>query len=175
MPAGRKPNIIVNQQVCHETKEKQEARESGTPIYQSQQFVPPASLSKEELKIWNDLVEIMRATIGGYVSDADIMIMETFCKSKAEYDRACKNWDKNPKMYVQVDVGGFDRNGQPKTMLKVNQWYQIKKDFSLVMTKYLDQLGISPLGRAKQGLQATKSKKDKELEELKALFERSDD
>lgn len=171
---GRPPKLN-NQKTGHYKVEDREANEDNLPMYQSQTFNPPPSLSKEELKIWNDLVEIMRGTTGGYVSDADIMIMETFCKSKAEYDRACKNWDKNPKMYVQVDVGGLDRNGQPKTMLKVNQWYQIKKDFSLVMTKYLDQLGISPLGRAKQGLQATKSKKDKELEELKALFERSDD
>ena len=99
---------------------------------------------------------------------------ESVYKFAMKYDRACKEWNKNPKLYVQVEVGGFDKDNQPKTVIKTNQWYQIKKDFSLIMTKYLDQLGISPLGRAKQGLQSTKSKKDKEMEELKALFDRTD-
>lgn len=171
---GRTPKIKIDQSIYHETKEHKEQREKATPIYEKQEFVAPESLTKEELKIWKHLVDIIRGTQGGYVSDADIMVMETYCKAKAEYDRACKEWNKNPKLYVQVEVGGFDKDNQPKTVIKTNQWYQIKKDFSLIMTKYLDQLGISPLGRAKQGLQSTKSKKDKEMEELKALFDRTD-
>jgi len=173
--AGRKPKIKIDQEVYHETKAHKEAREMGTPIYQKQEFIPPESLNAAELKIWNNLVEIIRGTEGGYVSDADIMVMETYCKAKAEYDRACKEWNKNPTMYVEIKSGGYDKNGDAKTLLKVNQWYQIKKDFSLVMLKYLDQLGISPMGRARQGIQSTKSKKEKAMDELKALFNRPTD
>ena len=172
--AGRPPKL-ENQKTGHYTKDQIEKTEQCLPIYKKQEFIPPESLTPAELKIWEHLVEIIRGTEGGYVSDADIMIMETFCKAKAEFDRACKEWNKNPKMYVQVDSGGNDRDGQPKTTLKINQWYQIKKDFSLIMTKYLDQLGISPLGRAKQGIQATKSKKEKAVDELRALFDRPSD
>ena len=167
--AGRKPKIIIDQETYHETKEHKEDREAGTPIYESQEFKPPESLTTDELNIWNHLVAIIRDTKGGYVSDADSMVMEVFCKAKAEYDRACKEWDKNPKMNVPIMV---DEN---KTVLKTNQWYIIKRDFSNIMTKYLDQLGISPLGRAKQGLQSTKSKKEKEKEELMDLFNRKED
>lgn len=175
MAAGRNPKILVDQKVYHETKEHKEIRENGTPVFKKQEFIPPESLTDKELKIWNKLVEILRAMEGCYVSDADIMVMETYCKAKAEYDRACKEWNKNPKMYVQIETGGKDRNGEQKTTTRMNQWYVIKKDFSLIMTKYLDQLGISPLGRAKQGIQATKNKRDKELDALKELFNRSDD
>ena len=171
---GRKAKINIDQSVYHETKEHKEIREKSTPIYEKQDFVAPESLSKDELKIWNHLVEIIKGTHGGYVSDADIMVMEVYCKAKSEYDNACKQWDKNRTMYVEVKTGSYDRNGDAKTALKVNQWYQIKKDFSLIMTKYLDQLGISPLGRAKQGIQATKSRMDKEMEKLKSLFDRND-
>ena len=171
---GRSPKINIDQKVYHETKEHKEQREKATPIYQKQEFIAPESLTKEELKIWNHLVEIIRGTQGGYVSDADTMVMEVYCKAKAEYDRACKEWNKKPIMFVEIQTGCYDKDRNAKTALKVNQWYQIKKDFSLIMTKYLDQLGISPLGRAKQGLQSTKSKKDKEMEELKALFDRTD-
>lgn len=171
---GRPPKINIQQEVYHETKEHKEQRESATPIYEKQEFVPPETLTEAELKVWNHLVEIIRGTQGGYVSDADTMVMEVYCKAKVEYDRACKEWSKKPQMYIEVKTGGFDRNGDAKTSVKINQWYQIKKDFSLIMTKYLDQLGISPLGRAKQGLQSTKSKKDKEMEELRKLFDRED-
>ena len=173
--SGRNPKINIDQTVYHGTKEDMEARENATPIYESQEFIPPESLTKDELVIWNKLVEIIRETKGGYVSDADVMVMETYCKSKAEYDRACREWNKNPTMYVQVNVGGVDKNNMPKTTLKENQWYIIKKDFSMIMTKYLDQLGISPMGRAKQGLKSSKSKKDREKEELMKLFNREDD
>ena len=173
--AGRPPTINKKQEISHETKEVREARENGTPIYKKQDFIPPETLSKAELKVWEQLVEIFRETKGSYVSDADIMIMEVFCKSKVEYDRACKEWAKDPTMYIEVKSGGYDRNGDPKTVIKVNQWYQIKKEFSLIMTKYLDQLGISPLGRAKQGLQATKNKKDLALDALKEIFNRAED
>ena len=172
---GRNPKVTINQEVYHETKEHKEARENGTPIYEKQEFVPPDTLTKAELKVWEQLVEIIKGTKGGYVSDADIMVMEVYCKSKVEYDRACKEWTKNPTMYVEIKSGGFDRNGDAKTVVKINQWYQIKKDFSLIMTKYLDQLGISPMGRAKQGLQATKNKKNLALDELKAIFDRPND
>ena len=171
----RNPKVTINQEVYHETKEHKEARENGTPIYEKQEFVPPDTLTKAELKVWEQLVEIIKGTKGGYVSDADIMVMEVYCKSKVEYDRACKEWTKNPTMYVEIKSGGFDRNGDAKTVVKINQWYQIKKDFSLIMTKYLDQLGISPMGRAKQGLQATKNKKNLALDELKAIFDRPND
>lgn len=172
---GRNPKVKIDQEVYHETKEHKESRENGTPIYEKQEFVPPESLSKAELKVWEQLVEIIKGTKGGYVSDADIMVMEVYCKSKVEYDRACKEWAKDPTMYVEIKSGGYDKNGDPKTVIKTNQWYQIKKDFSLIMTKYLDQLGISPMGRAKQGLQATKNKKDLAFDALKEIFNRPTD
>lgn len=172
---GRNPKVTINQEVYHETKEHKEARENGTPIYEKQEFDPPKDLTADELKVWQQLVEIIKGTKGGYVSDADIMVMEVYCKSKVEYDRACSEWKKNPTMYVEIKSGGYDKNGDPKTVIKVNQWYQIKKDFSLIMTKYLDQLGISPMGRAKQGLQATKNKKDLALDALKEIINRPSD
>lgn len=176
MPAGRNPRMHeIDNSISKLSKEEIEITKEMTPICESQEFEPPSSLTKEELKIWKDTVKIIRSVQGGYVSDADVMTLEVFCKAKAEYDRACKEWEKNPNMYIQVLTGGNDRDGVAKSTSKVNQWYVIKKDFSMVMLKYLDQLGISPLGRAKQGKQATKSKMAKEKEDFLNLFNRSDD
>ena len=176
MPAGRNPRTHeIDNNISKLSKEEIEITKEMTPICETQEFEPPSSLTKEELKIWNDTVKIIRSVQGSYVSDADVMTLEVFCKAKAEYDRACKEWAKNPDMYVQVLTGGKDRDGDLKSTSKINQWYVIKKDFSMIMLKYLDQLGISPLGRAKQGKQATKSKMAKEKEDFMNLFNRSDD
>lgn len=171
--AGRPAKISDRNMHC--SNEEKNAVEFSTPVCESQEFVAPDTLTKKELKIWEDLVKIIRSVQGSYVSDADIMTMEVYCKAKAEYDNACVEWSKNPQMYIQVMTGGFDRDGEPKSMLKVNPYYTIKKDFSNIMLKYLDQLGISPLGRAKQGVRASKSKIEKDREELMSIFNRSDD
>lgn len=171
--AGRPAKI--GDKTGHFTNEEKNATEFSTPICESQEFIAPNTLTAKELKIWDELVKILRSVQGSYVSDADIMTMEVYCKAKAEFDNACVEWAKNPQMYIQVMTGGFDRDGEPKTMLKVNPYYTIKKDFSNTMLKYLDQLGISPLGRARQGVRASKSKIEKDREELMSIFNRSDD
>lgn len=165
----------VDNKIYHKSNKEIQTREEVTPICESQNFEPPKSLSKKELVIWKDLVRILKSVQGSYISDADIMTMEVYCKAKAEYDKACIEWDKNPKYYIQVESGGYDKDGELKTSLKVNPAYQIKKDFSNIMLKYLNELGVTPTGRAKQGIQATKSKMQNDREELLEIFNRSDD
>lgn len=173
--AGRLPRTTkINNDVSKLSKEEINITNEKTPICESQNFNPPKSLTKKEVVIWKELVVILKSVQGSYISDADVMTMETYCKAKAEYDRACIEWEKNPKMYVQVISGGIDRDGVAKTVIKQNQWYQIKRDFSKIMLKYLDQLGISPLGRARQGKQATKKTMQKNKENLLAIFNRKD-
>lgn len=165
----------VDNKTYHKSNKEIETREEKTPICESQNFIPPKSLTKQELVVWEELVKILKSVQGSYISDADVMTMEIYCKAKVEYDNACKRWDKNPTMYVQIATGGIDRDGEPKTALKLNPDYQMKRDFSNIMLKYLHELGISPTGRAKQGIQATKSKMQNDREELLEIFNRSDD
>ena len=172
---GRPPKLKIDKKVNHKSNDEFRLREEHTPVYKSREFMPPKSLTKDELVIWNDLVKIIRDMDGSFISDADIMTMEVYCKSKAEYDRACKEWEKNPELYVNVGTGNYDKNGEEKTTVRLNSNYVIKKDFSKLMLKYLDQLGISPIGRAKQGLKSAKNELEKRREELKAIFNRSDD
>lgn len=174
MVAGRKPKI-TNTRRIHRSNDELEKIVEMTPVCESQNFIAPKSLNAKELIIWNDLVKILKSVHGSYISDADIMTMEIYCKSKAEYDKACIAWEKNPQMYVQILNGGFNTAGEPKAQLKVNPNYQIKKDFANIMLKYLDQLGISPLGRARQGKQATNNKMQEEKEQLLSLLNRSEE
>lgn len=175
MGAGRLPKINIDKNIHKKSNEELRLRQEHTPVYRSREFEPPKSLTKDELVIWEDLVKIIKDMDGSFISDADIMTMEIYCKAKAEYDRACKEWEKNPELYIQVESGGYDKNGIPKTTVRLNPAYVVKRDFSRIMLKYVDQLGISPIGRAKQGLKSSKSELDKKREELMNLFNRSDD
>lgn len=172
---GRKPRTVkVDKEVSKLSNKEIEMLEDMTPVCDSQNFTAPKSLNKAERIIWDELVTILRSVHGSYISDADIMTMEIYCKGKAEYDRACVDWEKNPTMYLNI-ANGFDNHGEQKTVLKINQNYTIKRDFSKIMLSYLDQLGISPLGRAKQGRQATNNKKQEEREKLLNLINRDED
>lgn len=173
---SRTPNVSKPDKTISKRSNKEiEILEEMTPICETQNFIPPKSLNKKELVIWNDLVKILKSVHGSYISDADIMTMEIYCKSKSEYDKACVEWENNPMMYVKVLSGGIDKDGLERMQLKINPNYIIKKDFSLIMLKYLDQLGISPLGRARQGRQATNNKQQEAKEQLLSLFNRKEE
>lgn len=172
---GRKPKTtVIDNKVSKLTKQELESREEHTPVCKSQRFLPPDTLSEKELIVWNQLVEAIRETEGSYISDADIMTMEMFCKSKVEYDTACIEWAKNPQYYITVACGKT-ASGEIKEQIKVNPYYTIKKDFSQIMIKYLSELGISPTGRAKQGIQATATEVQKEQNVVTALINRKGD
>ena len=172
----RQPQIGKPDKAIYRKSNKEiETLEEMTPVCESQNFIAPKNLNAKETIIWNDLVKTLKSVHGSYISDADVMTMEIYCKSKAEYDKACIAWEKNPTMYIQVLSGGIDNDGIAKSQLKVNPNYQIKRDFPKTMLQYLDQLGISPLGRARQGRQATNNKNQEAKEQLLSLFNRNEE
>lgn len=175
MPAGRPPKIVHDRLKEGMRKDEIQNIKNSTPIFMTQDFIPPDTLTAKEIKIWNEITTMLKQMYSCYISDADRMLIETLCKSKTEYDRACKEWDKNPRMYILEDLGGFDRDGNPKQSLKLNQWYVIKRDFSKILTKAYSELGLTPMGRAKQGMASSKSKEDKERDAFLSLNDRSDD
>lgn len=173
--AGRRPNIVHDNKKEKMTKAELEAIEKSTPLFESQNFIAPDTLTPREKKIWTDTTEMLKQMYGCKVSDADCMLIETLCQAKVEYDDACKRWAKNPRMYVQVETGGFDKDGLPKTALKHNPDYVIKRDFAKILIRCYAELGLTPLGRAKQGVAGGKSKEDNARDDFLSLMNRSDD
>ena len=73
---GGRPPKLANQKTGAYTKEAKKALEDSTPIYQSQEFEPPADLTEKELEVWNWLVKVFRGTYNCMVSDAGFCIVE---------------------------------------------------------------------------------------------------
>lgn len=171
--AGRKPKINVDQEVYHETKEHKEARENSTPIYQSQEFTPPPTLTEKELEVWNWLVKIFRGTVNCMVSDADVQLMELYCRAKVATDEADAELKKDNRAYVLVDSGMTDKDGQPKMQVKANPNLKKRHDNALLCLKFFSELGLSPLARARAGVKGCNAKKEQDI--FEELLSRTDE
>lgn len=157
----------------HRSNDELKKREENTPVYQKQEFKPPKTLTKAEKKIWKWLVEIFRETANCRVSDADVHLMELYCRAKAATDEADAALKADPKPYEQYECGK-DEYGRAKYQLKANPNIKKRADNAALCIKLFDQLGLSPLARAKAGLAAANPKK-KAKDSLLGMMMRTDE
>lgn len=173
MPAGRPPKIVHDRLKEGMRKDELKAIEDSTPVYQSQNFIPPETLTAKELKVWNWLVSIFRETVNCMVSDADVQLMELYCRAKVAADEADAALKKDSRPYILYSTGMYDRDGNEKMQLKANPNIKIRHDNMLLCLKYFDQLGLSPLARAKAGVKSGRAKQEENY--WKSIMERNDD
>ncbi len=157
----------------HRSNDELKKREENTPVYQSQEFKPPKTLTKAEKKIWKWLVGIFRETANCRVSDADVHLMELYCRAKAATDEADAALKEDPTPYEQYECGK-DEYGKPKYQLKANPNIKKRADNAALCIKLFDQLGLSPLARAKAGLAAA-NPKQKTKDTLLRMMMRTDE
>lgn len=170
--AGRPPKL-KNQKTGHYTKEQIKSQEENLPIYQSQEFTPPPTLTEKELDVWNWLVKIFRGTYNCMVSDADRDLMVLYCRAKVACDEADAELKKDNRAYVLVDSGMVDKYGDPKMQVKANPNIKKRHDNALLCLKFFDQLGLSPLARARAGVKGANAKQEKDA--FIELLNRTDD
>ena len=169
----RQPKVNINQDIYHETKSHKEAREKSTPIYQSQEFIAPDYLTDKEKEVWDWLATIFRGTYNCMVSDADRDLMVLYCRAKVATDEADAELKKDNRAYVLVDSGMTDKDGQPKMQVKANPNIKKRHDNALLCLKYIDQLGLSPLARARAGVKGANAKEEENV--FANLMSRTDD
>lgn len=169
--SGRPPKL-QNMKTGAYSKATKQAQEESLPIYQSQEFIPPKSLNKKELEVWGFIVNVFRQTRNCQASDADIYLMQMYCRDKVMLDEAAERWRKNPDYWVKLE-NGVDKNGDVKYIVKANPNYVIIKDKTASCMKISDQLGLSPLGRARAGVKGANAKIEEDL--FASILNRSDD
>ena len=170
--AGRRPKTSIDLDKNHMPKAEQEARKNATPVYQSQTFAPPDTLTAAERAVWDWLVKIFRETTNCMVSDADVHLMELYCRAKVAADEADAELKKDGRAYILVPLGK-DKNGEVKTTAKPNPNIKKRHDNMVLCLKYFEELGLTPLARARAGVKGTNAKKDEDL--FAKFMNRSDD
>ena len=170
--AGRRPKTYIDTDKNHMSKREKEMRDNTTPVYQSQEFVPPTTLTAAERAVWDWLVKIFRETTNCMVSDADVHLMELYCRAKVAADEADAELKKDGRAYILVPLGK-DKNGEVKTTAKPNPNIKKRHDNMVLCLKYFEELGLTPLARARAGVKGTNAKKDEDL--FAKFMNRSDD
>ena len=170
--AGRRPKTYIDTDKNHMSKREKELRDNATPVYQSQEFVPPTTLTTKEREVWDWLVKIFRETTNCMVSDADVHLMELYCRAKVAADEADAELKKDGRAYILVPLGK-DKNGEIKTTAKPNPNIKKRHDNMVLCLKYFEELGLTPLARARAGVKGTNAKKDEDL--FAKFMNRSDD
>ena len=169
---ARLPNVNIDKEKYAKSNKYIKEREENTPVYESQNFIPPETLTEKELEVWNWLVGIFRETVNCRVSDADVHLMELYCRAKVAADEADAELKKDPRAYIIIPLG-VDKDGKPKTTAKPNPNLKKRLDNANLCIKLFDQLGLSPIARARAGLKAANAKS--ELDIFKELMNRTDD
>ena len=169
---GRRPKTYIDTDKNHMPKAEQEARKNATPVYQSQTFAPPETLTAAEREVWDWLVKIFRETTNCMVSDADVHLMELYCRAKVAADEADAELKKDGRAYILVPLGK-DKNGEIKTTAKPNPNIKKRHDNMVLCLKYFEELGLTPIARARAGVKAANAKKDEDM--FARFMNRSDD
>lgn len=169
----RQPKVNIEQDIYHETKAHKEAREKSTPIYQSQEFIAPDYLTDKEKEVWDWLATIFRGTYNCMVSDADRDLMVLYCRAKVATDEADAALKKDNRPYILYSTGAIDKDGNEKMQLKANPNIKKRHDNALLCLKYIDQLGLSPLARARAGVKGANAKEEESI--FLKFMGRSDD
>lgn len=170
--AGRRPKTYIDTDKNHMSKREKEMRDNTTPVYQSQEFKAPPTLTAAEREVWDWLVKIFRETTNCMVSDADVHLMELYCRAKVAADEADAELKKDGRAYILVPLGK-DKNGEVKTTAKPNPNIKKRHDNMVLCLKYFEELGLTPLARARAGVKGTNAKKDEDL--FAKFMNRSDD
>lgn len=170
--SGRRPKTYIDTDRNHMPKAEREARANATPVYQSQEFIPPDTLTTAEREVWDWLVKIFRETTNCMVSDADVYLMELYCRAKVAADEADAELKKDPRAYIIIEYG-TDKYGDPKTQLKPNPNIKKRHDNMVLCLKYFEELGLTPIARARAGVKAANAKKDEDM--FARFMNRSDD
>lgn len=167
-----RPPKLQNQKTGAYTKAVKKAQEESLPVYQSQEFIAPDYLTEKELAVWDWLVKIFRGTYNCMVSDADRDLMVLYCRAKVATDEADAELKKDNRAYVLVPLG-VDKDGKPKTTAKPNPNIKKRHDNALLCLKYFNELGLSPLARARAGIKGANAKTEENV--FLKFMERNDD
>lgn len=114
---------------------------------------------------------VFKETINCRASDADVHLMEIYCRAKVAMDEADAALKEDPQPYIPYECG-TDKDGNPKYQLKANPNIKKRNENAALCIRLFDQLGLSPLARARAGLSAANAKNKNDT--LMKLMNRSD-
>lgn len=157
---GRKPTPISVANNLHRSNDEKEERLDNEPKGCSSELKPPTSLSKMARKEWNRLIKLYKELDTPILNDLDLGLLVAYCEARAIYTAAEEQLKLNSDLVVFTDKG-----------IAENPYIKIMERQGQLISKYGEQLALSPVGRARFGM--AKTKKEVEEDPMTAVLSRS--
>ena len=116
----------------------------------------PARLSKEAKKEWKRLMDLYKLMDARILCDLDIQLISMFCEATAIYKKAQETWVKYESVIAT----------NPEAQRILDKCLSVMNQQSSNIRGLSEQLCLSPVGRARMGLNAIKKEKKDELSQL---------
>lgn len=149
-----RPALTVCTKTVHSSRAEQTDRVANTPKGCTAKLTPPRDLSPEARKEWNRVVRLYRQLNLPILNDLDLNLLAAYCTSCAIFHDA-------QRQLQEADLTVFGANGEPKP----NPLLAIIEKQGKLLAKYVEQLCLSPVGRARYALEATKAQRAADQEQ----------
>jgi P27 family predicted phage terminase small subunit len=144
-----KPVMALDNSISKKTKAELGTRDEQTPSGCEEELKPPKKLSKFALAEWKRIIGLYKQLNLKIMNDLDIAALSMYCEAYAIWRTAQDEWSKIGKV-TEVSPRGKVTDPNVKVM----------NEQTVVMTRLSEQLCLTPVGRARYGIEATKKPKE---------------
>lgn len=156
---GRKPipaSMIDHKSFKKSIKEIEDRKEAEEKLRIGSELKCPSYVSKEAKKEWKRMMQLYRAMEVDILSDLDIMSLVMYCEATAVYKKAQETWAK----YQQIVAAN------PEAQRVLDKCFMTMEKQTRIIISLSEQLCLTPVGRARMGMNAAKNDEPSKLDIL---------
>lgn len=116
----------------------------------------PNYISQDAKKEWRRIMKLYKEMEAEILNDLDTMALVMYCEATAVYKKAQETWVK----YQQVVAAN------PEAQRILDKCFQTMERQTKIINNLAEQLCLTPVGRARMGMQATNRKEPSKLDLL---------
>lgn len=146
---GRKPTpaALIDPAEHKKSYDEIEARKEVEAVLQTKSELRcPTYVSKPAKKEWRRIMKLYRGMEAEILNDLDVMALVMYCEATAVYKKAQETWVK----YQQVVTVN------PEAQRVLDKCFQTMERQTKIISGLSEQLCLTPVGRARMGMNAAK-------------------
>lgn len=140
------PHLIDNKSHKKSSQHIEERKESWNKLQTSSILRVPTHLTQEAKKEWRRIMKLYNQMEADILSDLDRQALIMYCEATAIYKKAQEQWGKLQQIVTA------NKDGQRM----LDDIFRTMERQTKIITSLADQLCLTPVGRARMGMNATK-------------------
>lgn len=152
--SGRKPSFEAPPHASNEEKEARE--ESRKALMTTSRLACPNYLTDLAKKEWRRILKLYKSMDADILCDLDVAALVMYCEAWSVYKTAQDQWSKLTTV----------ASTNPAAQALIDKTLDVMNKQTSVMSKLAEQLCLTPVGRARMGMNPTRQKAGDKLLEL---------